>query len=140
MRRARRPLLIVGTGALPWMEEVRRVVADSGCPVLTTYHAKGLIDETTPEFGGLFTSSLLEKPLLRESDLVLAVGVDPVEPLPRPFEYRMPVIEINPWANPRRFFPRRSGTQRSGWTDPGISLPLHWLATGGPPAPDRKPG
>lgn len=105
VRKARRPLLIVGTGALPWIEEVRRAVADSGCPVLTTYHAKGLIDETTPEFGGLFTSSLLEEPLLRQSDLVLAVGVDPVEPLPRPFEYRMPVIEINPWAHPRRFFP-----------------------------------
>ncbi|MDE0231740.1 MAG: thiamine pyrophosphate-dependent enzyme [bacterium] len=105
VRKAERPLLIVGTGALPWTEEVRLVVADSGCPVLTTYHAKGLIDETTPEFGGLFTSSLLEEPLLRRSDLVLAVGVDPAEPLPRPFRYRMPVIEINPWANPRRFFP-----------------------------------
>ena len=105
VRKAERPLLIVGTGALPWSEVVRRVVAGSGCPVLTTYHAKGLIDETTPEYGGLFTSSLLEEPLLRRSDLVLAVGVDPVEPLPRPFRYRMPVIEINPWANPRRFFP-----------------------------------
>jgi len=105
VRKAERPLLVVGTGALPWIEEVRRVVAKSGCPVLTTYHAKGLIDETTPEFGGLFTSSLLEAPLIRKSDLVLAVGMDPVEPLPRPFGYRMPVIEINPWANPRRFFP-----------------------------------
>ncbi len=105
VRTAERPLLILGTGALPWIEEVRRVVADSACPVLTTYHAKGLIDETTPEFGGLFTSSLLEEPLLRQSDLVMAVGMDPVEPLPRPFEYGMPVIEINPWANPRRFFP-----------------------------------
>ena len=105
VRRAERPLLILGTGALPWTDDVRRVVADSGCPVLTTYHAKGLIDETTPEFGGLFTSSLLEEPLLQGSDLVLAVGVDPVEPLPRPFGYGMPVIEINPWANPRRFFP-----------------------------------
>lgn len=103
--RAERPLLIVGTGALPWIEELRQVVADSGCPVLTTYHAKGLINENTTEFGGLFTSSLLEEPLLRQSDLVLAVGVDPAEPLPRPFEYRMPVIEINPWDNPRRFFP-----------------------------------
>ena len=105
VRKAERPLLIVGTGAFPWIEDVRRVVAESGCPVLTTYHAKGLVDETTPEFGGLFTSSVLEAPLLRQSDLVLAVGVDPMEPLPRPFEYRMPVIEINPWANPRRFFP-----------------------------------
>jgi len=105
VRKAKRPLLIVGTGALPWIKEVRQVVADSGCPVLTTYHAKGLIDETTPEFGGLFTSSLLEEPLLRQSDLVLAVGMDPVEPLPRPFEYPIPVIEVNPWDNPRRFFP-----------------------------------
>ena len=58
-----------------------------------------------PSFGGLFTSSLSEAPLLCESDLVLAVGVDPVEPLPRPFQYEMPVVEINPWAHPRRFFP-----------------------------------
>ena len=105
VRKAERPLLILGTGALPWTREVRQVVAGSGCPVLTTYHAKGVIDETTPEFGGLFTSSLSEEPLLCESDLVLAVGVDPVEPLPRPFQYEMPVVEINPWAHPRRFFP-----------------------------------
>ena len=105
VRTAEHPLLIVGTGALPWIKEVRRVVAGTGCPALTTYHAKGLIDETTPEFGGLFTSSLLEAPLLQRSDLVLAVGVDPVEPLPRPFLYDAPVIELNPWPQPRRFFP-----------------------------------
>lgn len=108
VRRAARPVLIVGTGALPWVGEVRRVVAGAGCPVLTTYHAKGLIDETTPEFGGLFTSSLPEAALLGRSDLVLAVGVDPVEPLPRPFRYEAPVIEINPWPHSRRFFPGRA--------------------------------
>jgi len=99
------PLLVLGTGALGWLSEVRRVVAGAGCPVLTTYHAKGLVDETAAEFGGLFTSSSLEAPLLRRSDLVLAVGVDPVEPLPRPFRYEAPVVEINPWPHPRRFFP-----------------------------------
>lgn len=110
-RRAEHPLLIVGTGALRWMREVRRVVAGTGCPALTTYHAKGLIDETTPEFGGLFTSSLLEAPLLRKSDLVLAVGVDPAEPLPQPFRYEAPVVEINPWPQPRHFFPSRADVQ-----------------------------
>ena len=110
-RKAEHPLLIVGAGALPWIEEVRRVVAGTGCPALTTYHAKGLIDETTPEFGGLFTSSLLEAPLLQKSDLVLAVGVDPVEPLPRPFRYDAPVIELNPWPQPRRFFPGQAEVQ-----------------------------
>jgi acetolactate synthase-1/2/3 large subunit len=104
-RRAENPLLIAGTGALPWIREVRRVVTGTGCPALTTYHAKGLIDETTPEFGGLFTSSLLEAPLLQKSDLVLALGVDPVEPLPRPFEYEAPVVEINPWPSSHQFFP-----------------------------------
>lgn len=104
-RRAEYPLLIVGTGALPWIGEVRRVVAGTGCVALSTYHAKGLIDETSPEFGGLFTSALLEAPLLQRSDLVLALGVDPVEPLPRPFRYQAPVIEINPWPPSHRFFP-----------------------------------
>ena len=104
-RRSEHPLLIVGTGALPWMPEVRRVVAGTGCPALTTYHAKGLIDETTPEFGGLFTSAVLEAPLLQRSDLVLALGVDPVEPLPRRFRYEAPVVEINPWTPSRCFFP-----------------------------------
>lgn len=104
-RRSEHPLLIVGTGALPWMDEVRRVVAGTGCPALTTYHAKGLIDETTPEFGGLFTSSLLEAQLLQRSDLVLALGVDPVEPLPRRFRYDAPVVEVNPWTPDRCFFP-----------------------------------
>lgn len=110
-RKAERPLLILGAGALPWIQEVRRVVAGAGCPALTTYHAKGLIDETTPEFGGLFTSSLTEAPLLQRSDLVLAVGVDPVEPIPRPFQYGAPVVEINPWPQSHRFFPSRADVQ-----------------------------
>ncbi|MCE2526400.1 MAG: thiamine pyrophosphate-binding protein [Actinomycetia bacterium] len=110
-RQAEHPLLIVGTGALPWIKEVRRVVAGTGCPALTTYHAKGLIDETTPEFGGLFTSSRLEGPLLRKSDLVLAVGVDPVEPLPQPFRHDAPVVEINPWPQSRNFFPSQADIQ-----------------------------
>lgn len=110
-RKAEHPLLILGSGALPWKREVRRVVTGTGCPALTTYHAKGLIDETSREFGGLFTSSLLEAPLLEKSDLVLAVGVDAVEPLPRPFNYEAPVVEINPWPQPRRFFPGHAEAQ-----------------------------
>ncbi len=102
---ARRPVIIIGAEAAPWQPEVRAFVADAGCPVLTTYQAAGLIPDAWPTMAGRFTSGALEKPLLDESDLVLAIGVDAVEPMPFPWTYPMPVVSLMPWPDPVAFFP-----------------------------------
>lgn len=93
---ASRPVFVVGAEAIPWTEEVRRAIRASGCPALTTYQAKGIVPDSWPSSAGLFTNGAVERPLLERADLVVAVGLDPVEPLPGPWRYRAPVLAIQP--------------------------------------------
>jgi acetolactate synthase-1/2/3 large subunit len=55
--------------------------------VLTTYKAKGALDEGHPLWAGILTGGDSERPLLAAADAVLAVGLDPVELLSRPWPY-----------------------------------------------------
>jgi len=82
---ARRPLIIAGVdamndGAGPVLAALS---AAHGIPVLTTYKAKGLVDETTPlSLGGAGLSPVADRrllPLVAEADLVLLAGYDPIE-------------------------------------------------------------
>ncbi len=84
LRSARRPLLILGLEALDAdVALLRRTVARAGVPVLTTYDAKGLVDEHEPHALGAFglspsaDRSLL--PWIRDADFVVLCGYDPVE-------------------------------------------------------------
>jgi acetolactate synthase-1/2/3 large subunit len=42
----------------------------------------------------VFTNAAIERPLVEESDLIVSVGLDPVELLPRPWSYRQPVVRM----------------------------------------------
>jgi acetolactate synthase-1/2/3 large subunit len=97
VRAARRPVFILGPEAIPWADEVRAAVAASGAPAFTTYHAKGLAPDSAPYTAGLFTNGACERPLLDEADLIVAVGLDPVEPIPAPWRCAAPVLAIHPW-------------------------------------------
>jgi acetolactate synthase-1/2/3 large subunit len=97
VRAARRPLFILGPEAIPWTAEVRAAVAASGAPAFTTYHAKGLVPDSAPFTAGLFTNGASERPLLEQADLIVAVGLDPIEPIPAEWRYDAPVLAINPW-------------------------------------------
>lgn len=82
---AERPLILAGLeaardgagAALLALMERRRI------PLITTYKAKGLVDETHPlALGGAGLSPLADKellPLPRTADLVLLLGYDPIE-------------------------------------------------------------
>jgi acetolactate synthase-1/2/3 large subunit len=92
---AHRPVLLVGDEAF---------VADSAdlvalaermrAPVLTSYKGKGAFPETHELWCGIVTNAALEAPLLNEADLLLAIGLDPVELLPRPWTTAAPVIAL----------------------------------------------
>jgi acetolactate synthase I/II/III large subunit len=62
-----------------------------GAPVLTTYKAKGVLDEAHPLWAGILTGGALEAPLLERADAILAVGLDPVELLPKPWPWVEPI-------------------------------------------------
>ena len=95
IRAADKPVVIVGLEALSEKQAVLAAVERLGCPVLTTYQALGVIPEGHRQQAGLFTSGLIEAPLLREADLVVAIGFDQVEPMPFRWRYEVPVVSVS---------------------------------------------
>lgn len=104
---ARRPVVVVGLeaaaqGVAAW---ARHLVASLGCPALVTYKAKGVIADKDQHFAGIFTCGAAEGPVLDRADTVVMVGADPVEFIPRPWRWDVPVIEL---ATAARALPYRT--------------------------------
>ena len=59
-------------------------------PAMVTYKAKGVVPDDDPWFAGVFTNGAIERPLIDESDLLIGIGLDPVELLPRPWPFSQP--------------------------------------------------
>ena len=97
---ARRPLLIVGLGAAraPDAAAIRALCASHGVPAMVTYKAKGVVPDDDPHFAGVFTNAAIERPIVDRADLLIGIGLDPVELIPRPWKYRAPVVNCGPWA------------------------------------------
>jgi len=98
LKRARRPILMVGLGLL-WgraAPEMVRFAERLGAPVLTTPKCKGAIPEDHPLRAGCIIGGLIERNLINQSDLIVAVGLDAVELQPKPWPYTLPVLAISP--------------------------------------------
>ena len=82
---AQRPIILAGLSAARAAGAGRftSLIERAGIPVLTTYKAKGLIDENHPlsiSAAGLSPRADAKiLPLLRQSDLILLLGYDPIE-------------------------------------------------------------
>lgn len=78
--RASRPLVLAGLGCrdadAAWL---RAFVEALPAPLLTTLKAKGVVPEPHPLVLGVLTGSGVEDVVVRRADLLIAVGVDPVE-------------------------------------------------------------
>jgi acetolactate synthase-1/2/3 large subunit len=125
---ARRPLVIAGVGAAaPESAAAVRAFCDAArVPALVTYMAKGVVPDRHPWFGGVFTNGAIERALIDECDLILGVGLDPVELLPRPWTFEQPVVYAGPWDVADRHIPyaaRSIGTVPACLTD--ITAKLH---------------
>jgi acetolactate synthase-1/2/3 large subunit len=66
-------------------------------PVLCTYKARGMVADSAPWCAGVATGATIESPLLAEADLVVGVGLDPVELIPAPWPYTAPVVLLGGW-------------------------------------------
>lgn len=124
---ATRPLVIVGNDVLLQDAEskVRSVVSKIGAPVITTYKAKGVIDETSPQCLGAAGLSPkaddLLLPLVAQADIALLVGYDPIEMRAGwrdPFSSECAVIELT--AVPDTQFVHHPSVQLTG--DVGANL------------------
>lgn len=103
LARAERPLLIAGLEVATTRAEaaLRRFVERTALPVVTTYKAKGVVDErqeTSLGAAGLSPKAdALLSPLVRQADVVVLVGYDPIEmrrPWQHPFAPTAKVLEL----------------------------------------------
>jgi len=73
---------------------LQELVEHLGSPLLATPRAKGVVPEDHPLVAGTFIGGRLDQELLAKADGVLAVGLDPVELLPRPWRGDLPVAAL----------------------------------------------
>ncbi|SHH97680.1 thiamine pyrophosphate-binding protein [Marivita hallyeonensis] len=81
----KRPLILAGVDALApgGADAVQKAAELLGAPVITTYKGKGLLPEDHPlSLGGAGLSPKADGvllPLVRQADVILAIGYDPIE-------------------------------------------------------------
>ncbi|MBV8052771.1 MAG: thiamine pyrophosphate-binding protein [Acidobacteriaceae bacterium] len=94
-----RPVFFVGLAARTQeiSTGVQQHCESFGIPALVTYKAKGVAPDHHRWFGGLLTNGALEREVLERADGFIAVGLDPVELLPKVWNYSQPVVSISAW-------------------------------------------
>jgi len=141
VRAARRPVVLLGTGAIPRTAAVRDALAGRGIPALHTYRARGVLPDSAAEAAGLVTGGTTEWPLLSAADLVVGLGVDEAEMIPARWDYPARTILVTePGAVPVYQPP-------GGWFTGATALSMPIAAAAGvlaaqasrPPGPDWPP-
>lgn len=109
--KARRPILLVGLEARRAGSAIRDFCERRQIPALVTYKAKGVVPDTSPSYAGVFTNGAIERDAIADADLLIAVGLDPVELLPRTWTFDQPVVFCGD------VMPRGHVPVAAGWTD-----------------------
>ncbi|MGH3193163.1 MAG: thiamine pyrophosphate-dependent enzyme [Streptosporangiaceae bacterium] len=94
LRAARRPVLLLGSGAIAQTAAVRKALAGRGIPALHTYRARGILPDDGADAAGLVTGGTVEWPLLDAADLIVALGVDEAEMIPSAWDYNARTILV----------------------------------------------
>jgi acetolactate synthase-1/2/3 large subunit len=96
---ARRPLLLVGLGARAQADAaaIRGLCERHRLPAMVTYKAKGVVPDDHPWFAGVFTNSTIEQRMIDECDLLIGMGLDPVELMPRAWKREQPIVYCGRW-------------------------------------------
>ena len=94
---AGRPLIVAGMEArAPAASAALRALAQAlGCPVMTTYKAKGAVADAGPLAVGCFTGASADARCLDRADLLIVFGLDPVEILPGPWRFDGPILALS---------------------------------------------
>lgn len=105
LARAARPIVVIGLEACApaLAEAVRRFCGRLACPVLVTYKAKGVVPDSDRLTVGIFTGGTLEATCLDSADLLVLIGVDPVELIPQAWRYHAPVLDIGLYPRPTHY-------------------------------------
>lgn len=96
LSRSRRPVILAGheARATDAAAALERLAGAVGAPVMTSYKAKGVLADDHPLAAGLTTGAAAEARLLGQADLILLYGFDPIEFIPQPWRYDVPVAVL----------------------------------------------
>ena len=91
-----RPVLIAGLEAATCENAaaIRDLATALNAPALVTYMAKGVVPDGDPAFAGVFTGGQAEFACVSSADLIVLLGLDPVELIRKPWAYGAPVLDI----------------------------------------------
>ena len=104
LRRSRRPVIMLGTGAIAHTAAIRPALAGRGIPALHTYRARGIVPDSAAEAAGLVTGGTMEWPLLAQADLIVGLGVDEAEMIPAAWDYAAPVLLVAGYPQQPAYF------------------------------------
>jgi acetolactate synthase I/II/III large subunit len=122
LRAARRPVLLLGAGAISRTAAIRAALAGRGIPALHTYRARGIVPDSADEAAGLVTGGTMEWPLLSAADLIIGLGVDEAEMITAPWDHAARTILI---TEPETSPPSRPGPAGSYFTGAAaVRMPL----------------
>ncbi|NQW10185.1 MAG: thiamine pyrophosphate-binding protein [Alphaproteobacteria bacterium] len=93
---SRHPIVVVGLEAArsDVATPLRAFVEALGAPALCTYMAAGALPTDHPNYAGIFTGGAIEQACVQEADLIVLVGLDPVELIRKPWTYAAPVLDL----------------------------------------------
>ena len=93
---AERPLVIAGMEARGRAASaaLRLLAQTLGCPVMTTYKAKGALPDGDPLALGHFTGASADARCLDRADVLILFGLDPIELLPGRWRFDGPVVAL----------------------------------------------
>jgi len=94
LRSSRRPVIMLGTGAIAHPAAIRSALVGRGIPALHTYRARGIVPDSAAEAAGLVTGGTMEWPLLAAADVIVGLGVDEAELIPAAWDYAAPVLLV----------------------------------------------
>ena len=97
LAKARKPIILVGLGVF-WdgaSAQLTALAERLGAPVLTTSKCKGAISEDHPLRAGCIIGGLIERKLVAQADLILAIGLDAIELQPKAWPYSIPVLALS---------------------------------------------
>jgi acetolactate synthase-1/2/3 large subunit len=128
-----RPFVIVGLETRRQAKTVNAFIQRLGAASMTTYKAGGVVPADALGFIGPITGAAGEMPILKQADLIIGVGFDPIEFIPGKWpEGYPPFLQIGEGSpkNPRVPFDREltgplaevlpalgRGTPAAGWTE-----------------------
>lgn len=101
--RATRPVAIVGLGINAARNgvfgQLKGFVERFRIPTFKTAKAKGSLPDNHPWSLGVFMGGNLEQSIIEKSDLIIAIGLDPVELLPKKWVYPQPIVHLDSVPN-----------------------------------------